>query len=154
MLVAKFQERTPNRFPAPGQLPPLSSYYDQPGAYLFFMPQTLTGQLLYTRPCVCAEICLQRAEDHCGFCLPGEHQSPAPSALPGGSPVHVTQAGQSEFSQRFHTSVTEGEDLLPPFGPLTLHLEACLPEFAFFNTQNWPYAESQTLRETEGRDWW
>lgn len=51
-------------------------------------------------------------------------------------------------------SVTEGEDLVPPFGPQTLHLEACLPEFAFFNTQNWPYAESQTLRETERRDWW
>lgn len=61
----------------------------------------------------------------------------------------MTQAGQ--FSQRFHTSVTEGEDLLPPFGPQTLHLEACLPEFALSNIQNWPYAESQTLREIEGR---
>ena len=40
---------------------------------------------------------------------------------------------------------------MPPFGPQTLHLEACLPEFALSNTQNWPYAESQTLREIEGR---
>ena len=65
--------------------------------FIFHATNTLWAATIYQALCWCWNISLQRAADRCGFCLPGERHPPAPNALPGGSPVHVTQAGQSKF---------------------------------------------------------